>query len=84
MDKGLMLATQSGELNLNIDQKTLDACLKSINGFTHITYQNICTGQSVSVPTGPLDYFFFFVFVLPFGILVLVGVAKFLHIVFLE
>ena len=47
-------ATQSA-LNLNIDSKTLDSCLKTINNIGSTTYQNICTGQSVVVPLGSLD-----------------------------
>ena len=52
-----MFLTPSGSLNLNIDSKTLDACLKSINQIGGTTYQNICTGQSAYVGWGSVDWF---------------------------
>lgn len=82
MDKGLLLATQSGEVNLNIDQKTLEVCLKPISNFASTTYQNICTGQSYTVPTGLFDWFLFFVFIVPLAILLLLGLFVSLKEVF--
>ena len=43
-------------LNLNLDSKTLEACLKTVNSWGETTYQNICTGASVTVPWGQMDY----------------------------
>lgn len=47
----------NGTQNLNIDSKTLDACLKSINQIGSTVYQNVCTGQNATVPWGSLDWF---------------------------
>lgn len=44
-------------LNLNIDSKTLEQCLKSISDFGGTTYQNICTGASNYVAWGGADWF---------------------------
>lgn len=60
MNNGILIATSSANVNLNIDQKTLDMCIKTINNFTSTTYQNICNGQSVTLPTGIYDYIMFF------------------------
>lgn len=56
MNKGLMIATDSTNLNLNVDSRTLEACLKTINNFGSTVQQNICTGQSVSIPWEGLDW----------------------------
>ncbi len=74
MNNGLLLAqqaTQAATVNVNLDQKTLDACLKTIDNFGNTIYQNICTGQSWTVPTGSFDWFMFFVALLFGGLLVL-------------
>ena len=63
----------TGTVNLNIDQKTLDACLKPISNFTSTTYQNVCTGQQVIVPTGVFDYMLFFAFIVPLAMFVFFG-----------
>lgn len=60
MNNALLVATQSGQVNLNVDQKTLDMCIKEVNNFTSTTFVNICNGQSSIVPTGTFDYFMFF------------------------
>lgn len=44
------------ELNLNIDSKTLEQCLRSVNNFGSTTYQNICTNQATTVQWGTVDY----------------------------
>lgn len=46
----------NGKVDLNIDQKTLEACLKSINNIGGTVYQNICTGQEKFVPWGSADW----------------------------
>lgn len=79
-----MLATQSGELNLNIDQKTLEACLKPIQNITNTTYQNVCTGQSVIVPAGTFDYVIFFLFIVPVSIFIILELAKLTSILFFD
>ena len=43
-------------VNLNIDAKTLEQCLKSISNWGETIYQNICTGQSSSVTWGTMDF----------------------------
>jgi len=43
-------------LNLNIDQKTLEMCLKTIDNIGSTTYQNICTGQSTVVQWGSAQW----------------------------
>lgn len=56
MDKTI-LATQSGQqLNINVDAKTLDMCIKQISNWGSTTYQNICTGSTVIVPAGTFDW----------------------------
>ena len=44
-------------LNLNIDSRSLDQCLKTIENLGSTAYQNICTGQLVSVPWGFFTWF---------------------------
>jgi len=46
-------------MNVNIDQKTLEMCLKSIGQFGNTQYQNICTGEQAVVYWGALDWFGF-------------------------
>lgn len=69
-------------MNINLDQRTLDMCLKEINNIGSTTYQNICTGQSTVVPWGVgnwigsiiqllLGVLFFSIIV----VLILIGVA---------
>ena len=53
-------------INLNLDAKTLEQCLKSINHFGGVTYQNICSGIQTFVPWGELDRI---------GILLLLGLG---------
>ncbi len=43
-------------LNLNVDAKTLEQCLKSVSDFGGTTYQNICTGASNFVAWGSVDW----------------------------
>jgi hypothetical protein len=43
-------------LNQNIDQKTLEACLKEVSNIGSTVYQNICTGTSSIVIWGGLDW----------------------------
>ncbi len=43
-------------LNLNIEGKTLEMCLKSINNFGGTTYQNICNGTINYVAWGGVDW----------------------------
>lgn len=46
----------NGTQNLNIDSKTLEQCLKSINNFGSTIYQNICTGESSVIVWGDADW----------------------------
>jgi len=39
-------------MNINLDQKTLEACLKTITNLGSTTYLNICTNQTSVVPWG--------------------------------
>lgn len=57
MDKGLLIATQgASNINLSVDSKTLESCLKTVNNIGNTIQMNICTGQSVSVPWGSSDW----------------------------
>ena len=42
--------------NLNIDTKTLSACLKNTMHFGSTIYTNICTGAQHSVPWGGVEW----------------------------
>jgi hypothetical protein len=44
------------DLNLNVDSKTLEACLKTRTMIGYTEYRNICTGQNTQVPWGVTDY----------------------------
>jgi hypothetical protein len=61
-------------LNLDIDTKTLEQCLKEISHIGGTTYQNICTGENVFVPWGTLDW----IVVLGLGLLGLVSLGIFI------
>lgn len=39
-------------MNLNIDSKTLEACLKSVDELGGTIYRNICTGKQTYVEWG--------------------------------
>ena len=39
----------------NIKATIIDDCFKSISNFGTTVYQNICTGEAVSVPWGTLE-----------------------------
>ena len=43
-------------LNLNIDAKTLEQCLKSVTHFGSTEYINICTEKISVVPWGGADW----------------------------
>lgn len=51
-----ILGSESANINLNIDQRTLQACLKEVSNIGSTTYQNICTGQSAVVAWGTQDW----------------------------
>jgi len=36
--------------------KNIESCLKTITDIGRTTYQNICTGELVTVPWGHVDY----------------------------
>lgn len=55
-DQQTIFGNQSAKIDLTVDQQTLDMCVKSITNFGSTTYQNICTGQTVTVPFGALDW----------------------------
>ena len=69
----MLEATQS--MNLNIDSKTLEACLKAVSQVGGTTYQNICTGQSAYVGWGGLDWIGGLLIV-GFTVIVVVGAYK--------
>lgn len=46
-------------MNLNIDSKTLEMCLKTIDNIGSTTYQNICNGTESIVPWGTMDWLSF-------------------------
>lgn len=62
-------------MNLNIDSKTLEACLKTINNVGSTTYQNICTGEATVVPWGVLDWISNSIFLIIGLIFLLLGLA---------
>ena len=66
------------ENNINVNAKTIDMCLKSINNVGSTTYENICTNQNYTVAWGGMDWFcFLFVGVLTIlFILFFVGMLK--------
>ena len=70
-------------LNLNLDAKTLETCLKSINNFGYTVYQNICTGQQNLVHWGDADWFLV-VFLFGIGLIVLLIFVGFLAFVVKE
>lgn len=43
-------------VNLAVDAKTLDACLKKISNIGSTVYRNSCTGQDVVIPWGSVDW----------------------------
>jgi hypothetical protein len=43
-------------LNLNIDAKTLEQCLKATTNFGGTIYTNICTGTQSVIPWGTADW----------------------------
>ena len=53
---GILVSTQSETINLNIDSKTLEMCLKGVSNFGSTTYMNICNGQSAIIPMGGMDW----------------------------
>jgi hypothetical protein len=59
MNNGILIATQSGEVSLNVDQRTLEMCLKTKSNFTHTVYSNICNGEKYVIETGSFDWFVF-------------------------
>lgn len=56
MNNGILVATQSGTVNLNVDQKTLDMCIKSTSNWGHTLYTNICNGESYVIQAGSFDW----------------------------
>jgi hypothetical protein len=64
-------------LNLNVDSKTLEQCLKEISNWGGTTYQNICDGTSKFVPWGSVDYFWY----LTLGIAGIVVVGLFVALI---
>lgn len=42
--------------NIELYNKTLEACLRTVSGFSEQTIYNICTGQVNIVPLGFWDY----------------------------
>lgn len=43
-------------VNLNVDAKTLEQCLKATSNYGETLYRNICTGTVTSVPWGTVDW----------------------------
>ena len=43
-------------INLNLESKTLEACIKQTYDIGANVYTNICTGQVSEVPWGSLDW----------------------------
>lgn len=39
-------------MDINLEQQSLEMCLKQINNIGSTTYQNICTGESTTVLWG--------------------------------
>jgi hypothetical protein len=54
--------------NVTVSTQPIDNCLKSTSNFTETTYQNICNGQSYTVPRGSLD-------IIGFSILIALGMS---------
>ena len=43
-------------MNINLDSKTLEQCLKEVNNIGGTIYRNICTGESKFVEWGTGDW----------------------------
>ena len=43
-------------MNINLEQQTLEMCLKQISNIGSTTYQNICTGELSVVMWGTTDW----------------------------
>ncbi len=56
------------DINLNLDAKTLEACIKETYNFGANIYTNICDGSVTNVPWGSLDWF---MLALLFGLLII-------------
>ncbi len=46
-------------INLNLESKTLEACIKQTYDIGANVYTNICTGQVSEVPWGSMDWVVF-------------------------
>lgn len=43
-------------IKLDLNQQSLEHCLKSISNFGKTIYRNICTGTDASVPWGQMEW----------------------------
>lgn len=79
MNGSILIATESANINLNVDSKTLDMCLKTVSDFTSTTYVNICNGQEYVVQAGVFTYIVFSVVMVFALILILFLIRVFLE-----
>lgn len=63
-------------MNVNIDARTLDMCLKTIKNIGNMTYQDICTGRAATVPWGTFDWLIFSLFLVPAVVLILIALQS--------
>lgn len=45
-----------GQVNVILDSKTLEQCLKTVSSFGQTTYHNLCTGVQYDLPWGTVDW----------------------------
>lgn len=43
-------------MNINLDTKTLEQCLKTIDNFGNTVYVNICSGKSYTISWGSMKW----------------------------
>lgn len=69
-------------MNINLDQKTLDMCLKPINNIGSTTYRNICTNTSEVIPWGLADTFGYWVLITLGILFCLIFIGMFIKVIF--
>ena len=55
-NKEIVTMATEQTVNLNVDAKTLEQCLKSTSNFGETIYRNICTGAQTAVAWGSVDW----------------------------
>lgn len=70
------------DINVNLDSKTLEQCLKGVSDFGGTTYQNICTGETNYVDWGSADWFLVVFLIVFFGTMLLCFIGVLFKIIF--